>query len=136
MKVRRGGRIVSVAATVAVAVNEQGRREVLGQSIGSSEAETFWFDFPLSLADRGLRGVRLVISDDHKWLKAAARRVFNATFQPCRVCFMRNLLTRAGKQGRRVAADFVATTFAQETAEAASERWRHTAAPRRPGSPG
>ncbi len=76
-----------------------------------------------------------MISNDHKELKAATRRVFNATFQPCRVHFMRNLLARAGKQGGRVAAAFVAIAFAQETAEAASERWRHTAAPRRPGSP-
>ena len=70
VKVRQTGRIVSVAVTVAVAVNDQGRREVLGMAIGASEAETFWTEFLRSLARRGLRGVKLVISDDHKGLKA------------------------------------------------------------------
>ena len=74
VKVRQTGRIVSVAVTVAVAVNDQGRREVLGMAIGASEAETFWTEFLRSLARRGLRGVKLVISDDHKGLKAADRR--------------------------------------------------------------
>ena len=60
------GRIVSVAVTVAVAVNDQGRREVLGMAIGASEAEAFWTEFLRSLARRGLRGVKLLISDDHK----------------------------------------------------------------------
>jgi len=77
LKVREGGRIVSRAVIVAVAVNEDGKREVLGVATGPSEAETFWTDFLRSLADRGLRGVKLVIADDHKGLRAAARRVFN-----------------------------------------------------------
>ena len=75
VKVREAGRIVSVAVTVAVAVNDQGRREVRGMAIGASEAETFWTDFLRSLARRGLRGVKLVISDDHKGLKPAATRI-------------------------------------------------------------
>ena len=66
VKVREAGRIVSVAVTLAVAVNDQGRREVLGMAVGASEAETFWTDFLRSLARRGLRGVKLVVSDDHK----------------------------------------------------------------------
>ena len=78
VKVRQTGRIVSVAVTVAVAVNDQGRREVLGVAIGASEAETFWTEFLRSLARRGLRGVKLVISDDHKGLKAAATRILGA----------------------------------------------------------
>ena len=84
MKVREAGRIVSVAVTVAVAVNDQGRREVLGVAIGASEAETFWTEFLRSLARRGLRGVKLLISDDHKGLKAAATRILGATWQRCR----------------------------------------------------
>ena len=80
-KVRQTGRIVSVAVTVAVAVNDQGRREVLGVAIGASEAETFWTEFLRSLARRGLRGVKLVISDDHKGLKAAATRILGATWR-------------------------------------------------------
>ena len=67
---KHGGRIVSVAVTVAVAVNDRGRREVLGMAIGASEAETFWTGFLRSLTRRGLRGVKLVIADDHKGLGA------------------------------------------------------------------
>ena len=85
LKVREGGRIVSRAAMVAVAVNEDGKREVPGVATCPSEAETFWTEFLRSLADRGLRGVKLVIADDHKGLRAAARRVFNATHQRCRI---------------------------------------------------
>jgi transposase-like protein len=132
VKVREAGRIVSVAVIVAVAVNTDGRREVLGMAIGASEAETFWIEFLRSLTRRGLRGVKLVISDDHKGLKAAAARVLNATWQRCRVHFMRNLLAHAGKQGRRVVSAFVATAFAQEDAEAAKAQWRQVADQLRP----
>jgi len=66
VKVRQNGRIVSVAVIVAVAVNSDGRREVLGMAIGASEAETFWTAFLRTLARRGLRGVKLVISDAHE----------------------------------------------------------------------
>ena len=109
VKVRQTGRIVSVAVTVAVAVKDQGRREVLGVAIGASEAETFWTEFLRSLARRGLRGVKLVISDDHKGLKAAATRILGATWQRCRVHFARNLLAHAGRQGRRVVSAFLAS---------------------------
>ena len=124
VKVRQAGRIVSVAVTLAVAVNDQGRREVLGMAVGASEAETFWTDFLRSLARRGLRGVKLVISDDHKGLKAAVTRILGATWQRCRVHFTRNLLAHAGKQGRRVVSAFVATAFAQDDAESARAQWR------------
>ena len=92
IKVRRSGRIVSVAAIVAVAVNLDGRREVLGIAIQPSEAEVFWDEFLRSLADRGLRGVKLITADEHKGLKAAAAKVLGATIQRCRVHFMRNAL--------------------------------------------
>jgi putative transposase len=95
LKVREGGRIVSRAVMVAVAVDEDGKREVPGIATGPSEAETFWTDFLRSLADRGLRGVRLVIADDHKGLRAAARRVFDATLQRCRMHWMRTALAHA-----------------------------------------
>lgn len=85
VKVRQGGRIVSVAVTIAVGVNNDGRREVLGMAVGCSEAEIFWTDFLRKLARRGLRGVKLVISDAHEGLKAAMARVMNATWQRCRV---------------------------------------------------
>ncbi len=104
-------------------------------TIGASEAETFWTEFLRSLARRGLRGVKLVISDAHEGLKAAAARVLNATWQRCRVHFMRNLLAHAGKSGRRVVSAFVATAFAQEDAGAASSQWRQVADQLRPKAP-
>lgn len=84
VKVRQAGRIVSVAVIIAVAVNTDGVREILGMSIGPSEAEPFWVDFLRSLSRRGLRGVKLVISDAHLGLKAAIAKVFKATWQRCR----------------------------------------------------
>ncbi len=119
VKVRQGGRIVSVAVTIAIGVNNDGRREVLGMAVGCSEAETFWTEFLRTLARRGLRGVKLVISDAHEGLKAAIARVLNATWQRCRVHFMRNLLAHAGRNGRRLAAAFIGTIFAQEDKTAA-----------------
>lgn len=95
IRVRENGRIISRAVIIAFAVNEDGRREVLGVATGPSEAETFWTDFRRSLADRGLRGVKLVVADDHKGLRAAARRVFDATNQRCRVHWLRNALAHA-----------------------------------------
>jgi putative transposase len=112
LKVRHDGRIVSVAVIIAVGVNGAGRREVLGMAIGASEAETFWTDFLRKLARRGLRGVKLVISDAHEGIKAAVAKVLNATWQRCRVHFMRYALALAGKSGRRVVSAFIATAFA------------------------
>jgi len=135
VKVREQGRIVSVAVIVAVAVNGDGRREVLGISIGVSEAETFWTEFLRSLARRGLRGVKLVISDAHEGLKAAVSRVLHASWQRCRVHFMRNVLAYAGRQGRRVVAAFIGTAFVQDDAEAARAQWRQVADQLRPKVP-
>ena len=127
LKVRRGGRIVSVAAIIAVGVNADGRREVLGLEIGTSEAEPIWTEFLRKLTRRGLRGVKLVISDAHEGIKAAVSKVLSATWQRCRVHFMRNVLAHAGKSGRRVVSAFIATAFAQDTAETASIQWRAVA---------
>ena len=135
VKVRREGRIVSTACCVAVGVNNDGRREVLGMANGCSEAETFWIDFLRSLARRGLRGVKLVISDAHEGIKAAVAKVFSASWQRCRVHFMRNLLAHSSKSGRRVVSAFVATAFAQDTAEAAKAQWRQVADQLRPKLP-
>ena len=123
IKVRDGGRIVSRAVIVAVGVNEDGKREVLGVYAGHSEAEVFWTDFLRSLADRGLRGVRLVIADDHKGLRAAARRVFNATHQRCRVHWMRNALAHAPAKQRGAVAAMLKTIFAQESKAEAIAQW-------------
>ncbi len=135
LKVRQNGRIVSVAVTVAVGVNTDGRREVLGMDIGPSEAEPFWVEFLRKLARRGLRGVKLVISDAHEGLKAAISKILSATWQRCRVHFMRNALAHAGKSGRRVVSAFVATAFAQDDADSARQQWRRVADQLRPKVP-
>jgi putative transposase len=101
VKTREAGRIVSVAVIVAVGVNTEGQREVLGIKVGASEAEPFWTEFLRSLNRRGLRGVKLVISDSHEGIKAAAAKTLKATWQRCRVHFMRNVLAYANKTQRR-----------------------------------
>ncbi len=135
VKVRQNGRIVPVAVIVAVGVNGDGRREILGMDIGPSEAETFWTAFLRKLARRGLRGVKLVISDAHEGIKATVAKVLNASWQRCRVHFMRNALAHAGKSGRRVVSAFIATAFAQDDAEAAKAQWRKVADQLRPTLP-
>jgi transposase-like protein len=127
VKVRQNGRIISIAVIIAVGVNTDGRREVLGMTIGASEAETFWTQFLRSLTRRGLRGVKLVVSDAHEGLKAAIAKILNATWQRCRVHFMRNALAHAGKSGRRVVSAFIATAFAQDDADSAKSQWRQVA---------
>ena len=125
VKVREGGRIVSVAVIIAVGANADGRREVLGMAVGPSEAEPFWTKFLRSLTERGLRGVKLVISDSHEGLKKAARKVLGATWQRCAVHFMRNALANANvnvKQRGMVAAA-IRTAFAQETEKEAHAEW-------------
>jgi len=123
VKVRQNGRIISVAVIIAVGVNADGRREILGMDIGPSEAETFWTGFLRKLARRGLRGVKLVVSDAHEGIKAAVSKVLTATWQRCRVHFMRNALAHAGKSGRRVVSAFIATAFAQDDAANATKQW-------------
>jgi transposase-like protein len=96
LKVRDGGRIVSVAAIIAVAVNTEGKREIVGLGIGPSEAEPFWSSFIKGLVKRGLKGVKLVISDAHDGLRLAITRVLGATWQRCRVGLLNKpLLPRA-----------------------------------------
>jgi putative transposase len=120
---------------VATGVNGDGRREVLGIDIGPSEAETFWTAFLRRLIRRGLRGVKLVISDAHEGIKAAVAKMLCASWQRCRVHFMRNVLAHAGRQGRRVVAAFIATAFAQNSAETAKQQWRLVADQIRPKVP-
>jgi putative transposase len=127
LKVREGGRIVSVAAIIAVAANRDGRREIVGLHIGPSEAETFWATFLKDLVRRGLRGVKLVISDAHEGLKAAIQRVIGATWQRCRVHFMRNALAHVPKGQHTVVAAAIRQAFLQPDHKAAGETWRHVA---------
>ena len=135
VKVRQNGRVVSAAVIVAVGVNSDGRREVLGMDIGPSEAEAFWTAFLRKLRQRGLRGVKLVVSDAHEGLKAAVAKLLHASWQRCRVHFARNALAYAGRNGRRVVAAFIATAFAQNDAEAAKLQWRKVADQLRPTLP-
>jgi putative transposase len=127
VKVREAGRIVSVAVIIAVAVNTDGVREVLGMAVGPSEAEPFWTSFLRSLTRRGLRGVKLVISDAHEGLKAAVAKVLKATWQRCRVHFMRNALAHAPKGQRLMVAALIRTVFAQDTEADAQRQWRTVA---------
>jgi putative transposase len=127
VKVREAGRIVPVAVTIAVGVNADGRREVLGMAVGSSEAEPFWLDFLRTLKRRGLAGVKLVVSDAHEGLKAAVTKVLRATWQRCRVHFARNALAHAGKAQRRIVSAWIGTAYAQEDATAAHAQWRTVA---------
>jgi transposase-like protein len=135
VKVRHNGRVVSVAVVLAIGVNADGRREVLGMDIGLSEAEAFWIEFLRKLRRRGLNGVKLVVSDAHEGLKAAVTKVLSATWQRCRVHFLRNLLAHAGKQGRRLVAAFIDTAFAQPDAARAKLQWRQVADQMRPKLP-
>ena len=89
------GQVVSKAVVIATGITATGQREVLGVDIGDSEDETFWTRFLRSLKDRGLAGVRLVISDAHDGLNKAIRRCFaGASWQRCRVLYARNLLAK------------------------------------------
>ena len=128
LKVREGGRIVSVAAIIAVAVNTDGRREIVGLHIGPSEAEPFWTDFLRSLVKRGLSGTHLVISDAHEGLKAAiARTMSGATWQRCRVHFMRNALAHVPRAQNTVVAAAIRQVFVQPDHAGATTAWRHVA---------
>lgn len=100
---------------------------MLGMAIGPSEAEPFWTGFLRSLTRHGLRGVKLVISDAHEGLKAAAAKVLSATWQRCRVHFLRNALAHAGKGQRHMVLAAINTAFTQESFETASQQWRAVA---------
>ena len=127
VKARRDGHVVSVAVIIAVAVNTDGRREVLGMTVGNSEAEPFWTEFLRSLARSGLRGVKLVISDAHEGLKAAITKVLGATWQRCRVHFMRSAMAHAGRTQRRIVSAWIGTAFAEADQVAARKQWRAVA---------
>ena len=127
LKQREGGRVVSVAAIIAVAVNTEGKREIVGLHIGPSEAETFWATFLKSLVRRGLRGTKLVISDAHEGLKAAIRRVMGSTWQRCRVHWMRNAQAYVPKGQQSMVAVALRQAFIQPDRVSASQTLRHVA---------
>jgi putative transposase len=127
LKVREGGRIVSVAAIIAVAVDAEGRREIVGLHLGPSEAETFWTTFLKGLLRRGLKGVKLVVSDAHEGLKGAIRRVLGATWQRCRVHWMRAALAHVPKGQQSVVAAALRQAFLQADPASARQVWRQVA---------
>ena len=118
-RVREEGRIAQVSVVVATAVNADGRREVLGIDVGTSEDGAFWLAFLRGLVARELSGVELVTSDAHQGLREAIGTVFGgASWQRCRTHFMRNLLTRVPKSAEGLVATTVRTIFQQPSAEA------------------
>jgi len=135
LKAREGGRIVSVAAIIAVAVDTEGRREIVGLHLGPSEAETFWTGFLKGLLRRGLNGVTLVVSDAHEGLKAAIRRVLGATWQRCRVHWMRSALAHVPKGQQSVVAAALRQAFLQPDQDGARQVWRQVADQLRPRWP-
>src|SRR5512132_128280 len=132
LKVREGGRIVSVAATIAMAVSTDGRREIIGLGIGPSEAEPFWSAFLKGLVKRGLNGVKLVISDAHDGLRLAITRVLGACWQRCRVHWMRNALAHVPRGQHTMVAAAIRQAFLQTDAAAAHLTWRHVTDQLRP----
>jgi len=122
-KARVNNRVVSRAVVIATGVSADGRREVLGCAVGDSETEVFWTDFLRSLRDRGLAGVELVISDDHRGLtNAISTALQGAAWQRCRVHFMRNALARVTKGEAEMVAAAIRTIFAQPSAELVREQ--------------
>jgi len=128
LKVRQDGRIVSMAVVIAIGVTAEGRREVLGLDVGPSEEGAFWQQFLRGLVERGLTGVRLVTSDAHAGLKRAVTTILHgASWQRCRVHFVRNALALVPKSAQQLVAATIRTVFAQPDALSAREQWRRVA---------
>jgi len=126
LKARQDGRVVSTAVVIAVGVKgDSGEREVLGLEVGPSEDGAFWTSFLRSLVARGLSGVRLVTSDAHRGLKGAIQAVLQgASWQRCRVHFMRNALSLVPKAAQQMVGATIRTVFAQPDAASARQQWR------------
>ena len=125
IKVRINHRVVNQAVVVAVAVDNDGDREVIGMDVGPSEDEAFWSQFLRGLVERGLKGVQLAISDAHKGLKKAICSILNgATWQRCRVHTMRNLLCHVNKTVQPVVAAMLRSIFVQPDQASARQQLR------------
>jgi putative transposase len=136
VKVRENGRVVSQAVVIAVGVRASGEREVLGVDVGPSEDGAFWLQFLRSLVARGLTGVQLVISDAHQGLKGAIAAVLQgASWQRCRVHFLRNALALVPKSAQPMVAATIRTVFAQPDPESAREQWQRITESLRPRFP-
>lgn len=126
LKVREGGRVVSVAAIIAMAVNREGRREIVGLHMGPNESETFWSEFLRQLLRRGLSGVQLVVSDAHEGLKAAISKLPGVTWQRCRVHWLRNALSHVPKSCQAMVATALRQVFVQANRQEAHVIWQTT----------
>ncbi|HLN64292.1 MAG TPA: IS256 family transposase [Symbiobacteriaceae bacterium] len=125
IKAREDGHVLGMAAVVAVGVRSTGEREVLGLDLGPAEDRSFWLSFLRSLVARGLHGVRLVISDAHEGLKAALIAALGeATWQRCRVHFMRNVLSQIPKAAQNIVSAAVKSIFVQPDQETARDQLR------------
>ena len=114
LKVRQNHRVVSLALVIAIGVDDSGERHLLGFDLGASEDEDFWLAFLRSLVKRGLKTVQLVISDAHEGLKKALSQIFiGASWQRCRVHFMRNVLAHIPRRDKGAVADAVRMIFNQ-----------------------
>ena len=128
VKGRLDGRVTSLAVVIAIGVTADGVREVLGVDVGPSEDGTFWLGFLRGLVARGLSGVQLVTSDAHEGLRQAIAAVLHgASWQRCRVHFLRNVLALVPKAAQQLVAATLRTVFAQPTPEAARQQWRQVA---------
>jgi putative transposase len=128
VKVRDGGRVVSMAVVLAIGVRSSGEREVLGLDVGPSEDGAFWHQFLRALVARGLAGVQLVISDAHQGLKSSIAAVLQgASWQRCRVHFVRNALGLVPKAAAEIVAVKIRTVFAQPDPSMEREQWRKVA---------
>ena len=127
VKSREKGHVVNRAVVMAVGVNSHGRRDILGMAVGPAETEGFWTGFLRSLAQRGLEGVKLIVSDAHTGLKRSIATVFSAGWQRCRVHFMRNALGHVPRKQHQMVASVIRTIFVQDSAEEASGQWREVA---------
>ena len=121
-KVRENGRLISMAVLIATGVKATGEREVVGVEVGPAEDLEFWRAFLRQLVSRGLSGVRLVTSDSHLGLKQAVAEILvGATWQRCRVHFMRNALATVPKLAQQMVAATLRTVFAQPDADSAHD---------------
>jgi putative transposase len=122
VKVRDRGHVYPKALVIAYSVHESGRREVIGLDIGEIETEAYWVGFLRSLRERGLRGVRLCVSDEHLGLKAAIARVLACPWQRCTVHFVRDMLRHCRAAQRGMVSAALREVFNADGHEAARER--------------
>jgi transposase-like protein len=121
-KVRVDERIESMAVVIATGVNLQGRREVLGFDVIAAETEEGWTEFFKSLKERGLHGVKLVISDAHTGLKNAVRKVLKTEWQRCKVHFYRNVLVHVPKRSQAEVSEAMKAVFVQRDKKSAETK--------------